>query len=320
MNKLFKSIYEPGEKLCIDESMVKFKGIYSAKTYCPLKPFKQGLKIYVLAESQTGFVCSMKPFLGKGSSLIDTIKYLVEDYKNLNRKVYMDNYYNSYQNTIILRNLGIYVCGTIRLNRLDDNLFKDYKKSLKKNHMVCRQRNQVNVIVWHDKKICSLISSFHNIELPDSRNPIIVHNKINMIRDYDRNMGGVDIMDQLVFNYFSEHRHSHWTHKLAIYIINLLVHNAYVLYRKKHIGQATSLKHLEFIKQAITFFRGSISNTNNNNVSNLHLIRTYDNRLRRLCSSCVHQPAKKTRHYCNTCSRPLCSDQCFYEYHDKKDS
>ena len=40
-----KALYNPGQKLSVDEAMVKLKGRSSIKQYQPLKPIKRGFKI-----------------------------------------------------------------------------------------------------------------------------------------------------------------------------------------------------------------------------------------------------------------------------------
>ena len=45
-----------------DESTVEFKGRNSFITYNPQKPTKWGLRIYVLAESESGYI---EPYFGK---------------------------------------------------------------------------------------------------------------------------------------------------------------------------------------------------------------------------------------------------------------
>jgi hypothetical protein len=48
--------YIPGSKITIDEAMVKFTGYHPDRHYIGTKPNKFGFKIYILAESTTGYV------------------------------------------------------------------------------------------------------------------------------------------------------------------------------------------------------------------------------------------------------------------------
>ena len=56
--------FYPGQELSVDETMVGFRGRVSFKQYCPKKPTKYGLKFYVLADSQTGYVFNFMLYTG----------------------------------------------------------------------------------------------------------------------------------------------------------------------------------------------------------------------------------------------------------------
>ena len=61
----FKSVYMPKAQVSIDESIIGFKGRLSFVQYMPKKPTKWGIKAWVLAESETGYVWNMKIYTGK---------------------------------------------------------------------------------------------------------------------------------------------------------------------------------------------------------------------------------------------------------------
>lgn len=53
INSKFSEYFIPGKNICVDESVVKFKGRVAFITYNPNKPTKWGIKIFVLADSET---------------------------------------------------------------------------------------------------------------------------------------------------------------------------------------------------------------------------------------------------------------------------
>ena len=55
----------PKAQVSIDESIIGFKGHLSFVQYMPKKPTKWGIKAWVLAESETGYVWNMKIYTGK---------------------------------------------------------------------------------------------------------------------------------------------------------------------------------------------------------------------------------------------------------------
>ena len=58
-------LYTPHQKIAVDESTVGYNGRIFFKTYNPQKPTKWGLRVFVLAECKTGYICSFQPYFGK---------------------------------------------------------------------------------------------------------------------------------------------------------------------------------------------------------------------------------------------------------------
>jgi len=50
--------------MSIDEAMVKFKGRVFFRQYMPKKPTKWGIKVWMLAESKTGYMSNLDVYLG----------------------------------------------------------------------------------------------------------------------------------------------------------------------------------------------------------------------------------------------------------------
>ena len=60
----FQSHFYPAQNVCVDETMVGFKGRVKFKQYCKDKPTKWGLKVYTLADSNTGYLYNILPYTG----------------------------------------------------------------------------------------------------------------------------------------------------------------------------------------------------------------------------------------------------------------
>jgi hypothetical protein len=54
-----------GKNISIDEGLIKFNGRLSFKQYMPKKTNKFGIKIWMLADSETYFVQRFQVYLGK---------------------------------------------------------------------------------------------------------------------------------------------------------------------------------------------------------------------------------------------------------------
>lgn len=51
LDSKFSEYFIPGQNICVDESIVQFKGKISFITYNPIKPTKWGIRIYSMADS-----------------------------------------------------------------------------------------------------------------------------------------------------------------------------------------------------------------------------------------------------------------------------
>ena len=95
------------------------------KQYNPAKSIKRGYKLWARAD-MSGYIYQFEVYQGKafksnndskryglGGSVV---KHLTESLKMKNFIIYMDNYFTSPELFEYLKSVGIYACGTIRLN------------------------------------------------------------------------------------------------------------------------------------------------------------------------------------------------------------
>ena len=60
----FQRSYTLSKEVCVDESMIGFKGRLSFIQYMPKKPTKWGIKAFVLADSCTGYMYNWHIYTG----------------------------------------------------------------------------------------------------------------------------------------------------------------------------------------------------------------------------------------------------------------
>lgn len=71
LRKAFNESFQPYQRLCIDESLLLYKGRLSFKQYIPSKRNRFGIKSFILADCETGFVQDLIVYAGS-STMVDT--------------------------------------------------------------------------------------------------------------------------------------------------------------------------------------------------------------------------------------------------------
>lgn len=255
-------------ELSIDESMCAFTGRAEAKTWLPNKPIKEGFKFYMLCESLTGYVLVVRFYDLEKMSLLETIQKLCKEFSNKNHRLYMDNFYNSFDTSIKLRELGIYCCGTLRKNRGEPKAFKTFTKSdIKKNDVCFMHKEDIAISYISDKKKFMFISTFHssttsNLTLnpsPTKNNVRTYHyvSKIPFVKDYDKYMGGVDKFDQYISNYCLDRKTDRWSFRFSTFLLNIQIQNSFIAFKNEFFPQdAPTDLHFKYMLQVARWFLG----------------------------------------------------------------
>ncbi|XP_069169184.1 piggyBac transposable element-derived protein 4-like [Procambarus clarkii] len=202
----------PKKELSLDEGTMPWRGRLSFKVYNPNKPDIYGIKLYMLAEGTSGYIYDFDVYSGIGKTTVETVMGLIEPLVNKGYHLYMDNYYNSVTLTEKLREVGVYTCGTLRLQRgARKDLQQQAKGKLASDTTLHRRKDNTFVIVWKDKRIVSLITNLHNADTTEIQRrkrickrdrttglELATVNKLKAICDYNPFMKGVDHFDQMV--------------------------------------------------------------------------------------------------------------------------
>ena len=123
-------IWACGAHLSYDEMMVKNKSkYYRCRTRMPNKPIKDGLMVFGLCCSATGYVwrhhvysgepCDNWQTLGKTGAAISLV---CRPFVNQGRTIYMDNYFTSVKIIRHLHSMGYNVVGTAKSNRVEKSI------------------------------------------------------------------------------------------------------------------------------------------------------------------------------------------------------
>ncbi|KAB0800404.1 hypothetical protein PPYR_06144 [Photinus pyralis] len=270
LSDTFLNVYTPAQNLAVDESMVAFKGRTHLKQYMPLKPIKRGIKIWALACSKTGFLLKFSVYEGKKESDEEgplgekTVLELTKPFENKNYCIYFDNFFTSFTLLLKLLDRKLYGCGTMRPNRKNfpkDLLVSD--KDLEQGEFDNVGTSNITVSKWKDRgKKCVLVASTMHSVMETSTVERMTKEGVRVtvgcpksIDDYNRNMGGVDLFDQLHSCYSIAWKSRKWWMKLFYYMIDACIVNSYVLYKA---GASTSQQKYTPKKQLV--FRSILAN------------------------------------------------------------
>ena len=230
--------------------MVKYKGQLSFCQYLPSKPTKWGIKVWSLCESSTGYMSNFQVYTGREDNQEKGLAYrvvhdLTEPYHNTYIRCYMDNFFTGVDLFNALRRDMIYACGTVHSNQkgLPTYLLPKNVHNMIKGEYKVAQKDDLTYAIWQDTKPVLVLSNGHG---PQEQHNVSQkgsdghHHQIpapKMVADYQNNMKGVDVCDQMVGYYMPPHRSNKWWHHL-FFFLSISIHNAYILAKKSHPASA----------------------------------------------------------------------------------
>uniref|UniRef100_A0A671VFS0 PiggyBac transposable element-derived protein domain-containing protein n=2 Tax=Sparus aurata TaxID=8175 RepID=A0A671VFS0_SPAAU len=359
------SLFQPYQNITVDERMVASKARIGFRQYMKDKPTKFGYKLFVLADSKTGYTSNFFVYQGKdkskvklrgqkddGLSVTSVMDLMRFDLLGKGYHLYVDNFYSSplLFNKLLKNHTA--ACGTIRTNRegFPRTTINDLPKKPERGDMRWIREGNLLFARWMDTKVVNLCSTFHKaysgatvlrrVKRPDGnwhRAPVDVP---DACRDYNINMGGVDLSDALIHYYSVHGKTMRWYKTFFYHFIDIAVVNSYILHKavsSSHNQAPMSHKQFredlmrEMVEQAKALVaeatpRPSLTNTC------MPVFRgstgTQDRRKCVVCAAKEKVKAKqmpgykirdmKTPLYCSRCNVSLClvpDRNCFLEYH-----
>ena len=215
LNSKFSEVLSNDSEQSIDEHMVKFKGRSGMKQYIKSKPIKWGFKFWFRCSSKSGYLYQMDIYLGRKQTPEfnlglgeEVALQLTKDLEPWFCTVYFDNFFNSPKLIEKLFQKNIYGIRTVRANRkqmpkmIDDKQMKrgDCEFLFSGNTMACK---------WMDNRSVLLLSPalegmngiflVQRTEKGSKTKFLVICPKV--VKLYNSNMGGVDLMDQRTDGY-----------------------------------------------------------------------------------------------------------------------
>lgn len=260
MNRNLRQFGVFAHDLSIDESMVPYYGRHSTKQFLRGKPIRFGYKVWALCSSD-GYPFQLDIYTGKdeqrkaplGESVVMKFANLLEE--PTNKTIYFDNFFTSYTTLDRLTSIGIRATGTIRPNRTNGcPLTKESLKNQNRGTYDYRSDGKILICAWKDSATVMLATNFDSVHpvRQCQRYSFKDHKKVlidqpNVVREYNRKMGGVDIYDKLLGAYRPTIKGKKWWYNLFVNCLNTLVVASWKFYNYLH--PSDHMSHLEFLRQ-----------------------------------------------------------------------
>ena len=272
LNENFGRYLSPGCQLAYDESMVDYQGFSTIRQYMKGKPHQWGYKILCLVYRQ--YLIAFEVYGGKRretdpppsplGTTGDAVIRLIEKAKvvGFNHIVFLDSWFNSPLLVRKLTELGIQTCGAVKSQQtnlskcpkvtIGSKELEDPNSPLSKVKMRSMQAGEyfqyfcgnITYLVVKDKTLLKLlynhIPGSYTIGRSMSTNE--VKNVPLALHHYSAYARGVDIINQLHYNYIIGRRSKACWPRLVWWLLELCILNAFYLWKKK-IARRT---HLDF--------------------------------------------------------------------------
>uniref|UniRef100_A0A3Q1HBI0 Uncharacterized protein n=1 Tax=Anabas testudineus TaxID=64144 RepID=A0A3Q1HBI0_ANATE len=355
MVKACKAHFQPYPNLFIGERMVITRGSVSTKQYIKDKPTKWGYKLFVLADSSSGYTWNFFVYSGQsrsptGNSLSYSAAMDLLPFPLLGSgyRLFTDSFYTSPTLFTDLSEKTIGCCGIIRRNRTGFPQTKTnvLPQKAEKGDIRWIRTGKLLFVNWMDTRQVTMWSTVHQTYSGQTvrrkvREAGVWKNKLipvpDCIVDYNKNMGDVDLSHALCGSYSIRHKTTKWYKTLFYHFVDIAVTNSYFLHKelfKFNQGptQKKPLTHKTFreqlVKELLEFAEGSAATPPPpppppNTTCMPATFDSEEGRARKHCKRChdAGAPRVKTAVYCRECRVPLClssKKNCFQLWHDGK--
>lgn len=259
-----KSLYTPKMDICIDESLLMWKGRLSWRQYIPSKRSRFGIKFFVLCESESGYIWNFYVYTGKETYYdprysefnisARIVLQLCDELLERGYKLYLDNWYTSVPLIEKLCAHKTDVVGTIRKNRT--GICEEVRETrIKKSEYVAKFKNKIMLLKWQDNREVYLVSSVHNDNIVEIQKRNVIKKIPEVVADYNNKMGGVDMSDGIIIAYSTARKRlKKYYKKIFLHLLDVICLNSYLMY-KKNGGKLSRVNFLlEYIEDTVASY------------------------------------------------------------------
>ncbi|XP_062273858.1 piggyBac transposable element-derived protein 4-like [Scomber scombrus] len=318
IREMCRAYFHPRQNISIDERMVKSKARITLPQYMKDKPTKWGYKLFVLADSSTGYTWDFFIYEGKGAPInkgmsYDSVMNLI-DVPVLGRgyKLYIDNFYTS---------------PALFLDLLDNKSPRGTIRWIREGPLVFVQ--------WRDTRDISICSTIHPAHSDNTVQRRVkadgqwVEQEIPAppgVSDYNKHMGGVDLSDAMIGYYNTLHKTRKWYKKMFYHFLDIAIVNAFILHQElAKERQRVPITQKEFREALVLELKAAGSPSTAPRQAPPRAPSGVPHKLRHFTLDgsagrrrCVHCSMKTTVE-CTSCSVALCftvSRDCYNEWHN----
>lgn len=331
LRQKFANSMTPGKNLCIDESLLLWKGRLKFKQYIPLKRKRFGIKLFQIVDCSSGFILDFVVYTGADTDYEkfdlgisgDIVAYFMKPYFYKGHVVYIDNWYSSPQLAQFLHDRNTGMCGTVKSNRKG---MPTLNSKLEKGEVQAVHNLSWLVIKWKDKKDVYMITTVHELKFcaTGKKHYLTKENIIKPICviDYNKNMGGIDNIDRQLSITESIRKSLKWYRKLFFHLLDLALINAHALYNIENEQLFFPSFRLEVVRALLKLAPNTSIHLElqPSRLLGRHFPKKNDKSGNRQCKLCSLQKVRRrTSYMCSTCNIPLCVVPCFEIFHVEKD-
>ena len=258
--------YTPGIGCTVDESLLGFRGRCAFKQYIPNKPSKYGIKVYVLADSESFYSVSSKIYVGAGTHTprselpvpTQAVLDLITIISGTNRNITTDNYYTSIPLANELKSRQLTLVGTMKKNKRcipPSFLTKTDAGTCQYAFDHANNFTLLSIAPKKNKRVVFL-STMHATRSHDS-----VSGKEEINAFYNHEKGSVNSHDQMCAQYTTARKTNRWPMRVFYGIVDSSAQNAYVIFTHNTLGFGGNKtnKRQKFFKKIIQIIDNSSS-------------------------------------------------------------
>ncbi|CAK1592332.1 unnamed protein product [Parnassius mnemosyne] len=331
----FRNVFNPGQDLSLDESLLLYRGRLIFRQYIKSKKARYGIKFYVLTTAD-GYVLNIIMYSGAENIEANErrtdklVLRLMRPYLLKGHNLFMDNYYNSVTLSEKLLDLKTHTNGTLRKTR-KDNPKEIVQKKLQKGQHVWARKGKVYVSAWKDKRDVYMVTTMDHPALIEVTNRFgKKKTKPIEVNRYNKSMSGVDRLDQMISYYSSPRKTIRWYKKVLFHIMDTTVWNSFYIYKnfvkkdKKYemnVLQTESQLH-ENIERSKVETQDNFSQPNSGNHGHwpTRMMPSANSKKKYAfltCKQCSKQKVRRdTSYFCKGCNNsPALCPSCFEDWH-----